>query len=421
MFKKVSTFLSELDRRIKVLYAFFGVHMWHQSLPSQYKQLYATGLGANPVELGALESVGSVASSIISMPSGWIADRYGARTVILVGLVLTSIVATIYTLAWNWWALIPAVLLSGASMRLVMPYVDALFINYSKAHQRSVVMSVSRTLWAIPGIFTSLAAAMVVGSFGGITPQGIRPIYVIQLVLSIGVLVSIVLWLKPPQQKSPEKKVVQMVSGGFLDDTRDVFRGERGLTRWIAIMIIREVEMRLSVPFLPLWMVDVKGADPYTLGVMGTVGTVVQMLLQIPAGRLADRIGRKRSFYLFRPFAYLGTLLMILAPSPQYLIPVGILGAFGLAGGLGGVSFIPFITMNFEMVPERKRGRWLGLLGFFGILSFPASVLGGVMWQQGLMIEVMLLPILLEVLVAIPILATVPDTLGRQVDVNVEE
>lgn len=80
---------------------------------------------------------------------------------------------------------------------------------------------------------------------------------------------------------------------------------------------------------------------------------------------------------------------------------------------MGGVSFIPFITMNFEMVPEEKRGRWLGILGFFQILSFPISILGGIMWEEGLMIQVLILPILLEVLIAMPILSTIPDTAGQ--------
>jgi MFS family permease len=178
--------------------------------------------------------------------------------------------------------------------------------------------------------------------------------------------------------------------------------------------------MRLSMPFTPLWIVDVKGADPYILGLMGTASTLVSILLQIPAGRLADKIGRKRTFYLFRPFVYLGTLLLVLAPKPEFLVLVGVLGYIGMAGGMGGlsgVSFIPFITMNFEMVPEEKRGRWLGILGFFGIISFPISILGGFMWQQGMRLEVLLLPILLEVFIAIPLLMTIPDTLKR-VDIN---
>lgn len=410
-------FFGELDRRIKVLFVFLGVHSWHRNLPTQYNQLYATSLGATPIELGSLESISLVASSIISVPSGWIADKYGVKKVILIGLALTAVVSAIYGLADTWWTLIPAILLSGASMRLVMPFVDVLFINYAKPEQRSMVMSLSRTLWAIPRIFTSMIAAVIITHFGGMNATGIRPLYFIQLVLGSFVFLAIALWLKPPS-KTPMKKTVKdtEAEGGFIQDFRDVFKGEKWLKRWILIMFIRNVGLRLSLPFIPLWIVNEKGANPYMLGLMGTAGIIVAILLQIPAGKLADKIGRKRAFYLFRPFAYLGTLLLVFAPRVEYLIVVGILGYIGLAGGgggLSGVSFIPFITMNFEMVSEEKRGRWLGILGFFNILSFPISILGGLMWQQGMMVEVLLLPILLEVLIAIPILRTVPDTLDQ--------
>jgi hypothetical protein len=35
------------------------------------------------------------------------------------------------------------------------------------------------------------------------------------------------------------------------------------------------------------------------------------------------------------------------------------------------------------------------------------------LWQQGFMTEVLLLPVLIEALVVVPILITIPDTLGR--------
>lgn len=47
---------------------------------------------------------------------------------------------------------------------------------------------------------------------------------------------------------------------------------------------------------------------------------------------------------------------MILAPGPEYLTLVGVLGAVGLSGGagagLGGLSHVPFITMENDTVPE---------------------------------------------------------------------
>ncbi len=339
---------------------------------------------------------------------------------ILMGLAMTAGVSALYGIASNWWMLIPAIILYGACQRLVMPYVDALFINYSKPQQRSMVMSLSRTLWAIPRLVTSVVAAVIVTYFGGVNVEGIRPLYFIQLAMGTFVFLAIALWLAPSSGSNEGrlKRQVQESQEGFIADFREVFRGEQWLKRWLVIMILRNASMRLAMPFTPLWIVDVKGADPYILGLMGLGNTLVGLLVQLPAGQLADRIGRKRAFYLFRPFVYAGTLLLVFAPAPEFLIVVGMLGYVGLVGGgggggLGGVSFIPFITMNFELVPERKRGRWLGLLGFFSILSFPISIMGGFLWQQGFMKEVLLISIVLDV-TAIPILRTVPDTLVRK-------
>jgi len=84
-----------------------------------------------------------------------------------------------------------------------------------------------------------------------------------------------------------------------------------------------------------------------------------------------------------------------------------------MMGGIGGVSFIPFITMFWETVAAEKRGRWFGFAGMFNIFTLPASILGGLMWQAGLTELVLLIPVLTEALTVIPILTRIPDTLAR--------
>jgi hypothetical protein len=69
--------------------------------------------------------------------------------------------------------------------------------------------------------------------------------------------------------------------------------------------------------------------------------------------------------------------------------------------------------MFWEAVPREKRGRWFGVEGLMSLATIPASLLGGFLWQRGFMVEVLLAPVLLEVLVAMPILATIPDTLAQ--------
>jgi hypothetical protein len=99
---------------------------------------------------------------------------------------------------------------------------------------------------------------------------------------------------------------------------------------------------------------------------------------------------------------------------------VGILGMASamMMGGIGSVSFIPFITMYWETVPAEKMGRWFGFTGIFNILALPASILGGLMWQDGLTELVLLIPVLTETLALIPILTRIPDTLDKSTSSN---
>jgi MFS family permease len=277
-------------------------------------------------------------------------------------------------------------------------------------------MSLSRVVWGALNVFAPITAALVVARFGGINARGIRPLYYLQFVLTVSALLFMIRALEPLPGGARRTEEGSFSSlGGLLRDYGEFFRGERWLGRWVAVRVVRQFGMSVAAPFVPLWLVGVKGATPGVLGLMGTSGVVVALLLQIPVGRLSDRIGRKRAFFMLRPVTYLGTLLMILAPDPGYLVLVGVLGAVawggGGGGGIGGVSATPFVTMFWEAVPREKRGRWFGVEGLMSLATIPASLLGGYLWQRGFMAEVLLAPVLLELLVAMPILATVPDTL----------
>jgi MFS family permease len=394
-----------------------GIQNWGQQLTAQYTQLYATGLGADPVDLGLLNSIAAAFSSIMSVPLGWAAEKYTVRRVMLLGFALAALSAGISASAGSWLMLIPAFLI-GARLVRIMPLTDIVFISATKPEHRATVMGLSRVVWGSLNIFAPITAALVVAQFGGISAQGIRPLYYIQLILTV-LAFLIVAWKLQPLPRSPDR---QRDSSGprrltFIQDYREVFQGERWLKRWMALRVVRQFGINLATPFVPLWLVSVKGANPSILGAMGTASVIMSLAFQIPAGRLADTIGRKRVFYLLRPVAYLGTILMILAPRPEFLVLVGLLGAValggGTGGGVGGASFTPFITLFWEAVPQEKRGRWFGIEGLMNFSTIPASIVGGILWQRGLMTEVLLIPILLEVLVVVPILVTVPDTVAR--------
>ena len=414
MLERYIGFLGGLDERVKVAIAGSGIQNWSQNLTSQYNQLYAEDLGAGYVEIGSLNSIGAAIMSIISVPLGWAVERYGVKNVMLLGLACSAVSASVYALAGAWWVLIPAIILSSISMRIINPLTDVIFVSCTESEQSGTVMGLSRVVWGLLNVFAPMTAAITVANFGGINARGIRPLYLIQLLLAAIVFLFLSARLQPLHVE-PDKGREGSGSGasGMVQDLRELFEGDRWLKRWVALRVIRQFGTSLALPFTALWLVNSKGADPYILGVMGSAASFVSTLLQIPAGRLADRIGRKKVFFLLRPLTYLGTLLMILAPRPEYLILVGLLGAVGMKGGAGGVSFTPFITMHWEMVPGERRGRWFGVEGLMSVATIPATIIGGILWQYGLMREVLLIPIILEIVVVFPLLVTIPDTLGR--------
>ena len=418
VFERFLGFFRGLDRRVKVAIIGAGVQNWSQGFSNQYNQLYARGLGAEYIEIGSLNSISGAVTSIAAVPLGWIAESYGVKRVLLIGFLCSILSAVVFGSAENWWTLIPAFVLADLALRIIYPLTDVIFINCTEPGQSGTVMGLSRVVWGLLNIFAPMVAALMVAGFGGISVEGIRPLYYVQLFLAVLVFIFVALKLEtlPAGIHRGEEALGGRISR-FVQDFNELFEGERWLKRWMVVRTLQQFGMRMAFPFIPLYMVNVKGADPFILGVVGAASAAISSILQVPAGRLSDRIGRKRAYYLLRPISYLGTLLLILAPRPEYLILVGLLGTVGtggaLGGGAGGVSFTPLITMHWEMVPGEKRGRWYSMEGFIGISAIPAAILGGLLWQYGLTIWVLLLPILLEVLIVIPIIITVPDTLNR--------
>jgi MFS family permease len=165
--------------------------------------------------------------------------------------------------------------------------------------------------------------------------------------------------------------------------------------------------MAMSTPFLQLFAHQVKGANQYLLGVMATATVLMRILFGIPLGRLADKIGRKKVIYLLAPLWYASNLLLVYSVNSVTLI---------LAGALQTFYFISSGVTNaitLELVPVKQMGKWSGLVGLFrGLVTIPAPILGGLIWDHLNPVYVFIIPIGVDFLLKLPLLTTIPETLG---------
>jgi MFS family permease len=139
---------------------------------------------------------------------------------------------------------------------------------------------------------------------------------------------------------------------------------------------------------------------------MATATVVARLVFGIPLGRLADKIGRKRVIYLLTPLWYVSNLLLAFSTGPITLILYAALQTFYTISS--GVTS----AMTMELVPVEQQGRWSGLLGLFaGLLTIPAPIIGGLIWRELGPVYVFLIPIALDLLLRVPLLSTVTETL----------
>ena len=407
-----------LDRRVKVAIAATGLANFGNRMTTRYDSLYAADLRADPVNIGLLTSISQAFSSIIAVPMGWAVENYSVKKVMLLNIALFVVHLAIMGLAGNWLMLIPAYIISTRLLRMG-PLADIIFVTAADPQRRGTVISLSRVVWNVLNIFAPMIAAIIVASFGGINAQGIRPLYYLELVLAVIVFLLVARYLPPTLGRVDKRDRSDSNRSNLVQDYLGVFKGEKHLKRWVVLRFVQTFAASLAAPFVALWLVEAKGATPYILGVLGSTSLIVSLVLQIPAGRLADRVGRRKVYFALRPISYVGTFLAILAQSPEALVFAGLLGGYASSSGVGdagisGVAQPLFVTWWWESIPEEKRGRFFGVEGLFGLAAIPASILGGVLWQQGYMMEVLLIPILLEVAVVMPILATLPDIIRSE-------
>jgi MFS family permease len=250
-----------------------------------------------------------------------------------------------------------------------------------------------------------ILAAYLVIAFGGINTDGIRPLFIIQVIGLVPLAIAIFLNLK---EIDHSKLKLREGTISFLKDFRSLFENAKGLRRFMFMECLGDFSMGMVFPFATVFAVEGKGAGPLILGYMGMAATLSNMIFAIPIGRLADRIGRKKTLTLMRPIMYASYLLIAFAPNAYWLV---------LAWAFVGFpwEWIVWSAMSMEMVPEDQRGRWSGMLMLFdNVVRIPAPIIGGILYETVGPTLLFMLPIAIDLLLRLPVLLMTRETLRRE-------
>jgi MFS family permease len=382
------------------------LHGLATGLTTQYSSLYATLLGASPVQLGSLQSAGNTVGALASLPAGWFIDNYGLRKVFLLGTALLAASGLLYFAAPGWTWLYAAIIIYYLGSRITCTACTVTCAAELPNEGRATGRGLCRTLASPIAIASPLLAAWLISRFGGIGIEGIRPLFAFQALIFVVILVLLLTRLSAGRAQNGQSNGRRTLAG-----FAQVFKQGPDVARLMVIMGLMELPWTVAQPFMPVYAHDFKGANEFLLGGIAMANALVPMLTSIPLGRLADRHGRKKLLFAIAPLAYAGNLLLIWAPVSGGGAALCLL-AYGVLFGFNSIGMALASSMAAEIMPQEHMGHWIGLVGLFrGLLSIPAPTMGGLIWEYIGPQYVFLAAIAIDVCLRLPLLAFTRETL----------
>ena len=333
--------------------------------------LYLTSIGVTPEIVGLMLSLAMVGMVIGESSWGLVSDKLGAELPMRVGtfisglavfcFVLTQNMALIFTIFF-FWGLVRSALF-GPGRGYISTNAPVLRKSTFMAII-TVMMSASRSIGALPSGFLadSLGFHAVFFASSGIS-----------LLAGIVVLTSL-------RQAQPLKAQATTAEPPALGDLPTSLQrvSYRPFATQCVVTAFQFLGRGTLISFLPLLATEVVGVSASKVGVLFTAYGIAAMLMSVPMGMLADRIGKKTLMTLGLIISGAAMAGMALSQSYAWLM------VFVLTSGMGMATFSPAaLGMISDSVPPKRQSSAMGIYGAFGenIGIIAGSSLGGFIWS----------------------------------------
>ena len=359
--ESVKDYLS-LERNVSIASAAvfllgFGEELWKRFIPK-----YLEAFGASIPVIGIFGTVEDFLDAIYQYPGGWIADHLGRRTAFLIFITLAALGYLIYLLSPSWPFVFIALAFAMAWQSMASPAIFAVIGDSLPRERRAMGFTLQSILKRVPIVIAPIIGGTLIASWGIV--KGIRAGLVITLVLAA---ISLLLVMRI------NVKVITADAANMGGVWRSFHSALKRLL--VSDIIIRTCEGMTGVLTI-LYVTNVKGVSIAWYGTLIAIQMITSILVYLPAGKIADRIGRKPFVIAtFLSFA-LFPLTLVLASSFAFLVM-----AF-VVGGLREIGEPSRKAMIVDFAQDNVRARSVGLYYLVRSLSItPAALIGGLLWK----------------------------------------
>jgi len=346
------------------------------AIPSTYYSLYIVELGGTPFIIGIIEFISFLVLALVQFPGGYLADKHGRRWLIVTftfGLALSNL---LYVFALSWHFILAGVILQNL-FSVYQPALFALIADSIPPERRGMGFS---TLW-----FASNIASVLSPAIAGILyvqyglASGMRIAYA--SVVAFYLIAAVVrIKLTETLQRTTEGVGIGDVVKEYPKAVKEGLKIWKILPRSMFLLFLTNALSSFIYamlnPYLVVYSTEVLLISKLDWAVLMMWFSGTMMLLSLPSGKLADKLGRKKPLLASWILLSLFPLLFIWGDLRL------LFGAFLLFGASNALFISAYQALEADFVPRELRGKEVGCSQFITYLLMSiGGLIGGFVYQ----------------------------------------
>lgn len=334
---------------------------------------YAVKLGASSSEMGWFQSSTNLSNNVMQVFWGRLSDRLKRRIpfIILGSLIVSGL--------W-----IPIIFVTSASQLIILLAIQALLGSMATPAWTALIgdlvpsfklgrANATINLWAsIGSLIATLSSGIIMIAIGGT----LQEMFLVPLTVATicGVTSSLIMFKLKEKKNNEKLNLKEHFASKILG--LDVLARARKMPYFIKYCYVEGIFqffMSISWPLFSITQIRILKASMLQIALLSVVQSLVTIIFQGWAGRLADNVGRKPLLVFFRFSLVTVPIAYVLSPDINTLIVVG--AFWGLAQALGQASATAYLL---DVSPEEYRGSFTALFNLvIGVITFLGSLIGG--------------------------------------------
>lgn len=337
---------------LSILLASLGTSIVNIVLPTLAEVFLLPFIQVQAVVIGYLISL-----TITVVIAGRLGDRYGCKSMLIVGLVIFSLASLLCSVAPSLWILVAARSFQGIGAAFLMTLAMALTRQTVSKSQLGRAMGMLGTISALGTALGPVLGGLLIAL------SGWQSIFGLQFILaSIAIILA---WVLLPNDCI--RKQIPTLSS---------WQPDQNITPNLMVNLLVAAVMMTTLVIGPFYLSLGLSLNQIQVGLIMGIGPVVAILSGIPSGRLVDRWGSRYIVAIGLIFLIIGSFMLAILPKLMglsgYIFPIIILT-------LGYQLFqAANNTMTLADVPKARQGMVSGLLSLsrnMGLI-IGASVMG---------------------------------------------